>query len=156
MVAPAADKTLDRPIVGFFWKLMSPGLVTITRKRDKSWYAFLDAIKRKCIIAIAPEGRMKRKNGLDSNGKPMSIRAGVSEILEELNEGRMMILYSGGLHHVQHPGEFMPRLFKTIKLNIEVLEISEYKKQFSDDPKTRRKEFVADLEARLKQNVPSL
>ncbi|MAZ47302.1 MAG: hypothetical protein CME65_01985 [Halobacteriovoraceae bacterium] len=156
MVAPAADKTLNRPIVGFFWKIMSPGLITITRKRDKSWYRFLEAIERRSVIAIAPEGRMKRKNGLDSEGKPMSIRAGVGEIFEELNEGRILIAYSGGLHHVQHPGQFFPKLFKTIKLNIEVLDIPEYKSQFSQDPKLRRKEFVADLEARLKKNVPKM
>ncbi len=35
MVAPGADKTLNRPIVGFFWKLMGPGFISITRKRDK-------------------------------------------------------------------------------------------------------------------------
>lgn len=156
MVAPGADKTLNRPIVGFFWKLMGPGLVSITRKRDKSWYQFLEAIERRSVIAIAPEGRMMRKNGLDSEGKPMSVRAGIGEILEELNEGRMLIAYSGGLHHVQHPGELFPRLFKKIKLNLEVLDIVEYKGQFSEDPKKRRKEFVADLEDRLKKNVPEL
>lgn len=84
----------------------------------------------------------------------MSIRAGVAEIFEELNEGRLLIAYSGGLHHVQHPGEHFPRLFKTIKLNLEAIEIPEYKAQFSEDPKLRRKEFIADLHNRLAQNTP--
>ncbi|MEE2671063.1 MAG: 1-acyl-sn-glycerol-3-phosphate acyltransferase [Bdellovibrionota bacterium] len=154
MVAPGADKTLNRPIVGFFWKLMGPGMVSISRKRDKTWYEFLEAIQRRSVIVIAPEGRMKRKSGLDSEGKPMSIRAGVAEIFEELNEGRLLIAYSGGLHHVQHPGEHFPRLFKTIKLNLEAIEIPEYKAQFSEDPKLRRKEFIADLHNRLAQNTP--
>lgn len=154
MVAPGADKTLNRPIVGFFWKLMGPGMVSISRKRDKTWYEFLEAIQRRSVIVIAPEGRMKRKSGLDSEGKPMSIRAGVAEIFEEINEGRVLIAYSGGLHHVQHPGEHFPRLFKTIKLNLEALDIPEYKAQFSDDPKLRRKEFIADLHKRLAQNTP--
>ncbi len=154
MVAPGADKTLNRPIVGFFWKLMGPGMVSISRKRDKTWYEFLEAIQRRSVIVIAPEGRMKRKSGFDSEGKPMSIRAGVAEIFEELNEGRLLIAYSGGLHHVQHPGEHFPRLFKTIKLNLEAIEIPEYKAQFSEDPKLRRKEFIADLHNRLAQNTP--
>lgn len=154
MVAPGADKTLNRPIVGFFWKLMGPGMVSISRKRDKTWYEFLEAIQRRSVIVIAPEGRMKRKSGFDSEGKPMSIRAGVAEIFEELNEGRLLIAYSGGLHHVQHPGEHFPRLFKTIKLNLEAIEIPEYKAQFSEDPKLRRKEFIADLHNRLAKNTP--
>lgn len=156
MVAPGADKTMNRPIVGFFWKIMGPGLVSITRKRDQSWYQFLEAIENRSVIVIAPEGRMLRKTGLDSEGKPMTIKSGIAEIFEELNEGGMLIAYSGGLHHVQHPGEKLPRLFKKIKLNVEVLEISDYKKRFSEDPKLRRKEFIQDLEDRKKRNIPLL
>lgn len=155
MVAPGADKTLNRPIVGRFWKFMLPGLISITRKRDKSWKEFLEAIERRSVIVIAPEGRMKRDTGLDSNGKPMSVRSGIAEIIEELHEGRMIIVYSGGLHHVQHPGELLPRLFQTIKANIEVLEITEYKNQFNSTGIQFRKDVVADLEHRLKTNCPS-
>jgi len=154
MVAPGADKTLNRPIVGFFWKLMGPGFISITRKRDKSWFQFLKAIEDKSIILIAPEGRMKRKNGLDTNGKPMSVRSGVAEIIEVLTEGNIMIGYSGGLHHVQHPGDILPRLFKNIKISIEVIAVSDYKKQFSSEGIQLRKDIVKDLEQRLLKNTP--
>jgi len=60
MVAPGADKTLDRPFVGALYKLFSPGMVAITRKRDDSWQQFMDSIYEDSVIAIIPEGRMKR------------------------------------------------------------------------------------------------
>lgn len=154
MVAPAADKTLDRPIVGFLWKLMGPGFISITRKRDKSWFKFLELVKQKYIIVIAPEGRMKRNTGLDSNGKPMSVRSGIAEIIAELDEGKMLIAYSAGLHHVQHPGEIIPRFFKTLKLNLELLEINNYKSQFQSEGIQFRKDIVADLERRILSNCP--
>lgn len=154
MVAPGADKTLNRPIVGFFWKLISPGFISITRKRDKSWFEFLKVIEKGHIIMIAPEGRMKRASGLDSTGKPMSIKSGVAEIITALNEGNIFIGYSGGLHHVQHPGEVMPRLFKKIKMNFEQIPIETYKAQFSSESVQLRRDIVADLETRLKQNTP--
>lgn len=154
MVAPGADKTLNRPLVGKFWRFMLPGLVSITRKRDKSWRKFLLAIENRSVIIIAPEGRMKRENGLDSSGKPMSVRSGVAEVIRELHEGRMMIIYSGGLHHVQHPGEFLPRVFKTIKANMEVLEIEDYKSQFCSKGIQFRKDVVADLEERMQTHCP--
>lgn len=154
MVAPGADKTLNRPIVGFFWKLIIPGFVSITRKRDKSWYEFLKKIENKNIILIAPEGRMKRASGLDAYGKPMSVRSGVAEIITELHSGNIFIGYSGGLHHVQHPGEILPRLFKTIKMNYEQIPVSQYKDQFTSEGIQLRRDIVADLEARLKANTP--
>lgn len=154
MVAPGADKTMNRPLVGFFWKIMAPGLISITRKRDKSWFAFLKAIENKSVILIAPEGRMKRATGLDSTGKPMTVRSGIAEIINETNEGRMLIGYSGGLHHVQHPGDLLPRLFKTIKINLEVLDIPEYKSSFQTEGIPFKREIVADLEQRLAANCP--
>ena len=155
MVAPGADKTLKRPIVGPFWKFMFPGLISITRQRDKSWKEFLQAIKNRSVIVIAPEGRMKREGGLDSTGRPMSVRSGIAEIITELNEGRMLIVYSGGLHHVQHPGELIPRLFKTIKANLEVIEITDYKSSFIETQGLQfRKDIVADLQKRMQTNCP--
>ncbi len=154
MVAPGADKTLNRPIVGFFWRLMGPGFISVTRRRDASWRKFLQAIENKSVIVIAPEGRMKRKSGFDSTGKPMTVRSGIAEIIEELNEGRMLIAYSAGLHHVQHPGELMPRLFKTIKLNLELLEITDYKSQFTTSGIPFRKDVVKDLESRILTKCP--
>ena len=97
---------------------------------------------------------MKRDTGLDSNGKPMTVRSGVAEIISEIQEGNILIAYSGGLHHVQHPGELIPRLFKTIHLNLEKIDILDYKKQFNSDGIQFRKDIVADLENRLVQNCP--
>lgn len=154
MVAPGADKTLNRPIVGFFWKLISPGFVSITRKRDKSWFKFLKMIEDKHIIMIAPEGRMKRANGLDAYGKPMSIRSGVAEIIEALQDGNIFIGYSGGLHHVQHPGEKFPRLFKKIKMNFEQIPVKEYKACFTSEGIQLKRDIIADLELRLLKNTP--
>ena len=154
MVAPGADKTLNRPFVGPFWKFMFPGLISITRKRDKSWKEFLKAIENRSVIVIAPEGRMKREGGLDSKGRPMSVRSGIAEIINELHEGHMMFVYSGGLHHVQHPGEHFPRLFKTIRANMEVMDVNDYKSNFNSEGLQFRKDIVADLEHRIKTYCP--
>ncbi len=155
MVAPGADKTLNRPIVGFFWKFMAPGLISITRKRDRSWSRFLKAIENRSVIVIAPEGRMKRKNGLDATGKPMSVRSGVADIIQELHEGNILFVYSGGLHHIQHPGEHFPRLFKTITAHAEVIDVEKYKSFFNSEGIKWKREIVADLEARIKTKCPT-
>ena len=41
----------------------------------------------------------------------------------------MLIVYSGGLHHVQVPGQALPRLFKTIRLSFEFHDIEQYRDQ---------------------------
>lgn len=156
MVAPAADKTLNRPLVGFFFKLFSPGMIPITRKRDDSWGNFLESIYDDSIILIAPEGRMKRKTGLDLDGKKMTVKPGVVDILAGLNNGQMVFAYSGGLHHVQVPDEGLPKLFKTLKMNLEAFDINEYKSLFtsakgSDDWK---KAVLTDMQHRLEMKVP--
>ena len=46
---------------------------------------------------------MKRANGMDLEGMPMTIRGGVADLLMAIPGGRMLIAYSGGLHHVQVP-----------------------------------------------------
>lgn len=155
MVAPAADQTLNRPIVGTFWKLMIPRASNITRKRDDTWSDFMDQIADDSIVVIAPEGRMKRPNGLDKHGKSMTVRGGIADILEKCHGGMIVLFYSGGLHHVQAPGEILPRPFKTIKMNLEWLEISEYKKQFPTEPKAFKAALVADLQHRLETNCPA-
>ncbi len=156
MAAPGADKTLNRPIVGAFYKLMSPGITSITRKRDETWDEFMSTISVDSIIVIAPEGRMKRQNGLDLDGNKMTVKPGVADILSDLNLGQMVLAYSGGLHHVQVPGEGLPKLFKTLKLNIEAFEIPEYKATFSEPvgSKEWKKSVIADLQNRLETKVP--
>jgi len=157
LAAPGADKTLDRPMVGLLYKIMSPGMTSITRKRDESWDQFMDSIKDDSIIIIAAEGRMKRKTGLDLEGNKMTVKPGVLDVLLRLNKGNMLLAYSGGLHHVQAPGEGFPRLFKTIKMNVEELDIAEYKAGFAAEQGSRewRKLALADLQHRLETKVPN-
>jgi 1-acyl-sn-glycerol-3-phosphate acyltransferase len=124
-VIPAADKTTDRPLVGFIYKLVAHHVIAITRQRDDTWFQVLRKIDPDSMVVIAPEGRMKRANGLDLHGKPMSVRGGVADILQAVKSGRMLVAYSGGLHHVQIPGH-MPRPFKTVSMRVENLEIADY------------------------------
>lgn len=151
---PVAEKTLKRPVVGFLWKILAPGIIPLGRRRDSSWFKFLTLIEKNKIIIIAPEGRMKRENGLDSRGNPMSVRSGIAEIISEIKEGNILIAYSGGLHHVQHPGELIPRIFQKITLNLELVDIKTYKAQFSQDEIQFRKDIVSDLEERIQKNTP--
>ena len=147
---------MDRPLVGLFFKLFNPGMISITRKRDASWKNFKDNIKSDSIIIIAPEGRMKRTTGLDLEGNKMSVKSGVLDVLADINNGDMVIAYSGGIHHVQVPGEGLPKLFKRLKMNLEHFNIKEYKNRFSSEIGSEqwRKSVLADLQWRLENNVP--
>jgi hypothetical protein len=158
MVAPGADKTLNRPFVGMLYKLFSPGLVSITRKRDNSWQQFMEAIYPDSIIVIVPEGRMKRRNGLDLNGQKMTVRGGIVDVLEGLNHGQMVLAYSGGLHHVHAPGERSYHLFQTLKMNLESLSIADYKASFEGAVGSEqwRSSVLTDLQHRLETKVPQL
>ena len=154
-VVPGADITMNRPIAGTFYKYFSPRTVSITRERDDSWSGFLDEIKPDTMVALAPEGRMMRANGLDKHGKPMTVRGGIADILCKIKTGKMLIGYSGGLHHVNAPGEKRMRLFKTLKIRYEILDIADYLQQFdTDDPRRLRKYIAEDLEKRLQQHKP--
>jgi hypothetical protein len=124
-VVPAADKTTDRPLVGMVFRFIAHEVIPITRQRDDTWAQVLSTIEPNSMVAIAPEGRMKRANGLDLHGRPMTVRGGVADILQSMQQGRMLLAYSGGLHHVQVPGH-VPSVFKTVRLRIEVLEIADY------------------------------
>src|SRR4051794_17357713 len=125
-VVPAADKTTGRPLVGMIFKFVAHHVIPITRERDNTWFAVLQKIDPNSMVVIAPEGRMKRANGLDSSGNPMTVRGGIADILLAVKEGRMLLAYSGGLHHVQIPGHAMVRVFETVRMRLENLEISEY------------------------------
>ncbi|MEO0336348.1 MAG: hypothetical protein AAF202_08135, partial [Pseudomonadota bacterium] len=124
---PIADKTMNRPFLGSLLSFMAPDVVSITRKKDESWDGFLHKLGPETVVCLAPEGRMMRANGLDSNGKPMTVRGGISDILWHIDDGYLLFGYSGGLHHVQTPGEKFPKLFKTIKIKYEAILISDYK-----------------------------
>lgn len=124
-VVPAAEKTTGRPLVGIIFKFVAHHVVAITRQRDHTWFELLSRIDPDSMVIIAPEGRMKRANGLDVNGNPMSVRGGIADILLAMKQGRMLLAYSGGLHHVQVPGR-LPRAFKTVRLRLEIVDVGVY------------------------------
>lgn len=157
-LAPAAAKTMNRPLVGRFYSLIGSRIIPISRERDQTWQVVLDSIGPDSLVIVAAEGRMKRPGGLDRNGRPMTVRGGVADLLEGLDGGRMIIAYSGGLHHVQVPGQRWPRLFKTIRLKAEVVSIDDYEQSLrqddSDDPFKVR--VIRDLERRRDAVCPPM
>lgn len=155
LVVPGADITMRRPMTGKILKALMPGCISISRKRDDSWRQFLEHVNHDVLTAILPEGRMKRSNGLDKHGKPMSARGGVADILQKLNRGKILFVYSGGLHHIQAPGQRLPRLFKTFKANLELADIAGYKKQLQQRTLADFKQAVIDdMNHRLLTRVP--
>jgi hypothetical protein len=127
-VVPAADKTIRRPLVGILFRLVARHVVPISRERDHTWVAVLQRIDPDSMVVMAPEGRMKRRDGLDSSGQPMTVRGGIADVLEALGGGRMLLAYSGGLHHIQVPGERLPRLWKRLPMRLEVVDIAAYRR----------------------------
>ena len=162
-VVPAAEKTTSRPIVGRFFKLLAANVVSISRERDHTWRDVLARIDPDSMVLILPEGRMKRPNGLDAKGQPMTVRGGIADILTAIPGGPMLIAYSGGLHHVQAPGEKLPRLFRTIRMNFELVEIAAYRAERVADCSAAggttsaaafKRAVVNDLERRRDLNCP--
>ena len=131
-VLPVAEKTMKRRI-GLFFRFIVRHPVTVTRQRDATWEEFLNKIDDRALVVILPEGRMKRRTGLDSKGQPMTVRAGIADIIEALPSGRMLMVYSGGLHHIQAPGELLPRPFKSIFCRFEMIDITQYKHDLAID-----------------------
>lgn len=66
----------------------------------------------------------------------------------------MIVAYSGGLHHVQVPGQKLPKLFKTIKINLELIDIPEYKSKFNTEGIQWKRDVTNDLQVRLENNCP--
>ncbi len=155
IVVPAADITMNRSFVGWLFRFISPHIVSISRKRDETWDKFLDEIQEKSVVIILPEGRMMRATGLDKHGNPMTVRGGVADILELVPSGEMVIFYSGGLHHVQIPGQVIPKFFKRIQIRCEKMNIQEYVMQMRGIPNTTfKKAVINDLQLRLERNNP--
>jgi hypothetical protein len=154
-VVPAADKTTDRPLVGMVFKFIAHEVIPITRQRDDTWAQVLATIAPNSMVAMAPEGRMKRANGLDLHGNPMTVRGGIADILLALKKGRMLIAYSGGLHHVQIPGH-VPRIFKTVRLRAENLEIADYIDRIMQlgGPEQFKRNVIKDMEWRRDAYCP--
>ena len=157
LVVPSADITLNRPIVGRFIKFIVPGAISISRKRDSSWTNFLEKINPQSVVAILPEGRMMRKDGLDKHGKPMSVRGGIADILYCLKGGKLLFVYSGGLHHIQSPGQKLPKIFKRVKVNLELMDIDQYKQMIGQKTATFRafkENLIDDLNQKLRLKIP--
>lgn len=157
LVVPGADITLKRPIVGRFFKTIVPGAVPISRKRDVSWKLFMEKITPQSVVAILPEGRMKRKNGLDKHGKPMSVQGGIADILHHMSDGKALFVYSGGLHHIQSPGQIFPKIFKRVRVNLELINIEQYKQLIEEKSctlKEFRRNLVDDLNQKLRSRIP--
>ena len=154
-VVPAADKTTDRPLVGIVFRFVAHHVIAITRQRDDTWFQVLRKIDPDSMVVIAPEGRMKRANGLDLHGRPMSVRGGIADILQAVKDGRMLIAYSGGLHHVQIPGK-MPRIFKTVRLRVENVDIAEYIAEITrrGGEEEFKKNVMKDLDGRRDRYAP--
>jgi hypothetical protein len=163
---PAADITFNRPLAGKFFRFLAPNVVSITRNRDDTWTEFLNTCNSQSIVMIAPEGRMKRPDGLDKHGQPMTVRGGIADILSGMGwDGLVVFAYSGGLHHIHTPGQGFPRFFKLAKINFEAIELQEYRR-FVDVPpaesraptdqsyRAYRKRVITDLEARRDRFCP--
>ena len=154
-VLPVAEKTMKRRI-GLFFKLLVRHPIVVTRQRDKTWYKVLSKADSKAITIILPEGRMKRADGLDSEGREMTVRGGIADIIEALPDGRILVVYSGGLHHIQVPGELLPTPFKTLRCRMEMIDIPSYKEELKRDyPDLKfRGAVIADLTRRRDEYCP--
>lgn len=145
---PGADATLERPLAGRFFKLLVPRAVSVTRSRDRTWADFLSHVREEDVVLISPEGRMMRRGGLDKHGKPMTLRGGIVDVLERKSVGTMLLVYSGGLHHVQAPGEGFPRLFQRVRLRLEEIPLAGYKRAMGHGTPAFRANVLADLSRR--------
>ncbi|RLE27080.1 MAG: hypothetical protein DRJ65_03875 [Acidobacteria bacterium] len=157
-VLPVAEKTMRRRM-GVVFRFLVRHPIVITRQRDHTWESVLNKIDDRSLVIILPEGRMKRADGLDNTGRPMTMRGGIADILEPLDSGRMLIVYSGGFHHIQVPGQSRwPKLFKTVRGRLELLEIQDYKASVSaaSEGLNFRKALIKDLTARRDQHCPDL
>jgi hypothetical protein len=156
---PAADVTLNRPGIGPFLKALAPEVLPITRQPDHTWDAVLQGADADKMVVLLPEGRMKRANGLDKHGRPMTVRGGIADLLRSIDNGQMLLAYSGGLHHVQVPDEGLPRPFKTLRIALEMLDIREYLAGRGVNelhPVAFKRSVVADLERRRDHYCPQL
>jgi 1-acyl-sn-glycerol-3-phosphate acyltransferase len=155
-VVPIADKTICRPMIGFFFRMLARNVIPVTRKRDRTWNEFINQINRESLVLMLPEGRMKRANGLDAEGQPMTVRGGVADLLRTIPGGRLLIAYSGGLHHVQIPGQPFPRLYQTLRMRLETVDISQYTSNLLKryGPEGFKQAVIQDLQKRRDHYCP--
>jgi len=149
-VMPVADKAIRRPVMGFFFRMVANQVVQVTRKRDSSWQRLFDCLTKDAMVIIMPEGRMKRANGLDNQGKPMTVRGGIADIIQAIPEGKMLLTLSAGLHHVQIPGQWVPKIFKTLKMRLQHIDLKQYRDQLLEKAGFEgfKQAVIQDLEER--------
>jgi len=146
---PIAKETLgpkgSSPVLRRLYKLLvgkDGALVPLTRKRDASWREYLNSGSDNVWVML-PEGRMKRENGLDKHGKKMTVRSGLADVLKGIPHGKLLVIYSGGLHHVAYPGKWFPKIFKNLHYKLELFDISELHKKFNLEGNFKR--YVINL-----------
>lgn len=151
---PIADVTTNRPIIGWFWRNVAGNVVPVSRERDHTWEEVLSSVDDpEAMVIILPEGRMKRGNGLDKHGRPMRVRGGIADLLKCFPEGKMLLCYSQGMHHIQIPDQGLPKLFKPVRCRFEELDIARYRERLQEgldagDEQAFRKRVIADLTER--------
>ena len=147
LILPVADKTMKKRFYGFFFRHLAPKCITLTRKRDESWRHFINSIEHDDICIFMPEGRMKRVNGLDVQGKKMTVRTGIYDLLLKYRQNKALFVYSKGLHKILPPGKIVPNIFQRVQANLEVIELNQYLENFSQFDKPWQK-IAQDLESR--------
>ena len=157
-IIPAADVTMKRAWIGTFLSGFAPDVISITREKDETWAEVLRRVGPGRIVVILPEGRMKRADGRDKYGRPMTVRGGIADILRGIDGGRMLLAYSGGLHHIQVPGQGAPKLFKPVRMAVELVDIDAYKQALGggDNRGAFKKAVVDDLARRRDLHCPPL
>ena len=154
-VVPVAQETMDRRLEGWIFRTLVANAVPITRKRDHSWTRVLNEIDDpQSMVALFPEGRMMRPTGLDKKGSPMTVKPGIADVLLGLETGRMIIAYSGGLHHVFRPGASFPKFFRVVHLKIESLDIASYIQERKKEGWSFSSAVVRDLTRRRDLHTP--
>ncbi len=154
-VLPVAQETMDRAIEGRIFKLLIPNAVAITRRRDQSWSRVLNEIDDPdSMVALFPEGCMMRPDGRDKKGAVMTVKPGIADILRSIRTGRMILAYSGGLHHVLRPGTARFRFFKALHLRLESVDIASYIDARMSEPPSFVDAVVRDLTHRRDLYTP--
>lgn len=154
-VVPVAKETMERGLEGRIFKLLLPNTVPITRRRDQSWTRVLSEIDDPdSMVALFPEGRMMRTDGRDKTGQVMTVKPGIAEVLRSIRDGRMILAYSGGLHHVFRPGASRPRFFQSLHVRIESLDIASYIDARMHEPPSFADAVVRDLTHRRDLHTP--
>ena len=159
-VVPVAGETMRQLGAGVFFRLAAGRVVPVSRKRDGTWDEVLrSATRDDAISVVCPEGRMLRTTGLDKNGEPMRVRSGIADVIRAADAGAMLLVYSGGLHHVVAPGQKWPRLFRRIRVRLELVDVEEYRSRLDSlapDEAAFRNRVVQDLTRRRNTLCPVL